>query len=176
MSRWPFPGRSRSCGSTASAASLPARRHGPRRQGPAFLLGTSDHAAGKSERAEILAAHLAIHQTMLANEAMVGHVKALGWANKLKPLPRKSMAEEIARIDSRISRIKQDYGVDVRYKYSHDEFIPAVWHSVGEGTHCLSSMCRRCSMKSTAFWPWFRRRYPGKTWRASICSMTSKSG
>lgn len=28
----------------------------------------------------------------------------------------------------------KDYGVDVHYKYSHKEFIPAVWHDVGEGT------------------------------------------
>jgi hypothetical protein len=103
-------------------------------KGLPFLLGTSDYETGKTERAEILAAHLAIYKTMLGNEAIVGRVKALGWSDKLKPQPRRSTAEEIARIDSRISRIKKDYGVDVHYKYSHKEFIPAVWHDVGAGT------------------------------------------
>ena len=103
-------------------------------KGLPFVLGTSDPTAGKSERADILCAHLAIYKTLLDNETIVGHVKALGWSGKLTPVPHKSMAEEIARIDSRISKIKKDYGVNVCYKYSHDEFIPAVWHSVGHGT------------------------------------------
>jgi len=77
-------------------------------KGLPFLLGTSDYETGKTERAEILASHLAIYKTMLGNEAIVGRVKALGWSDKLKPQPRRSAAEEIARIDSRISRIKKD--------------------------------------------------------------------
>lgn len=103
-------------------------------KGLPFLMGTTDLATGKSERAEILAAHLAIHKTMLADEAITARMNALGWTEKLKQLPRKSPAEEIARIDARINRIKQDHGVDVHYKYVHKDFIPAVWHSVGEGS------------------------------------------
>ena len=91
-------------------------------KGLPFLLGTSDFEAGRTERAEIQAAHLAIYKTMLGNEAIVERVKALGWTAKLKPQPRRSVAGEIARIDSRITRIKKDYGVDVHYKYSHKDF------------------------------------------------------
>ena len=103
-------------------------------KGLPFLVGTTDLATGKSERGEILAAHLAIYQGKLDDAAIAAHVKALGWADKLAPRPHRTINEEIARIDSRIEKIQQDHGVKVLYKYSHDEFIPAVWHSVGKGT------------------------------------------
>jgi len=103
-------------------------------KGLPFLVGTTDHAHGRAERAEIIAAHLAIYQSMLSDDAVTARMKALGWQKKLIPRPTTSPDDEIARIDSRISRIKADHGVDVHYKYVHEEFIPAVWHSVGEGT------------------------------------------
>ena len=103
-------------------------------KGLPFLVGTTDHAHGRAERAEILAAHLAIYQSMLSDDAVTARMKALGWEKKLKPRPTTSIDDEIARIDSRIRRIKEEHGVDVHYKYVHEEFIPAVWHSVGEGT------------------------------------------
>lgn len=103
-------------------------------KGLPFLVGTTDRATGKSERSEILAAHLAIYKTMLSDEAVTARIKAIGWAEKLTPRPRISSGEEIDRIESRISRIKQDHGVDVHYKFVHKDFIPAIWHSVGVGT------------------------------------------
>lgn len=103
-------------------------------KGLPFLLGTTDAATGKAERGEIVASHLAIYKSALGDEAIAARVRALGWAEKLKPEPRRSSAEEIARIDERVAKIKKDYGVNVRYKYVHKDFIPAVWHSVGEGS------------------------------------------
>jgi hypothetical protein len=103
-------------------------------KGLPLLVGTSDLATGKAERAEILAAHLAIYKSRLDDGAVAARVKALGWSGKLIPRPRRSVDEEIAMIDSRIGKIRKDHGVEVHYKYSHKEFIPAVWHSVGKGT------------------------------------------
>lgn len=103
-------------------------------KGLPFLVGTTDLAAGKAERGEIVASHLGIYQAVLGDEAIASRLKALGWAEKLKPEPRRSSADEIARIDERVEKIKKDYGVNVRYKYVHKEFIPEVWHSVGEGS------------------------------------------
>jgi len=99
-----------------------------------FLVGTTDLATGTTERGDILASHLAIYQTKLTDEAVAARIKALGWEDKLVSRPQLTSAEEIARIDQRVARIKEQHGVDVHYKYVHETFIPAVWHSVGEGT------------------------------------------
>lgn len=99
-----------------------------------FFLGAIAPSAPKTEKSEILAAHLALYKTMLSDDAVITRVKALGWDAKLVTSPKISSNQEIARIDSRIHKIKQDHGVDVHYKYIHEDFIPAIWHSIGEGS------------------------------------------
>jgi hypothetical protein len=103
-------------------------------KGLPFLVATTDAKTGGSERAEIQVAHLAIYQSLLGDDAVVARLKALGWEDRLRPVPKVPIEDEIARIDERVARIKEDYGVDVHYKYDHKTFIPEVWHSVGEGS------------------------------------------
>ena len=118
-------------GKRCTASTTAGMAAGPK--GLPFLVGATDLATGKSERGEILAAHLAIHERMMDDDEIVARIKALGWEKRLEPKPQTPQAEAIPRIDARIARIAKDHRVDVHYKYDHDTFIPAVWHDVGEG-------------------------------------------
>lgn len=95
-----------------------------------FLVGCSD-AAGTAERAEILAAHLALHPRRLGDERLAARMRALGWADRLEPRPRPDAAAEIARTADRVARIERDFGVVVRYEFS-PEILPAAWRAGNE--------------------------------------------
>lgn len=100
-------------------------------RGLPFLVGCSD-GTGKAERAEILAAHLALHRRPLDDERIAARMRALGWGDRLEPPPRPDAAAEIARVAERVARIERDYGVTVRYEYEED-FIPNAWRAGSEG-------------------------------------------
>ena len=95
-----------------------------------FLVGCSD-VAGKAERAEILAAQVAIHSRCLDDERIASRLRALGWGDRLQPRPRPDAATEIARTSERVARIERDYGVKVQYQYGED-FLPEPWRAGNE--------------------------------------------
>lgn len=99
-------------------------------RGLPFLVGCSD-VTGKAERAEILAAHLAIHPRRLDDQRIAARVRALGWADRLEPRPRPDAAAQVARTAERVARIERDHGVKVRYEYGAD-FLPAPWRAGNE--------------------------------------------
>ena len=96
-------------------------------RGLPFLVGCSD-SAGKRERADILCAHLAIHPRRLDDARIAARLEALGWADRLEPVPPRDLAAEIARIPERVARLEREHGVKIQYEDTVD-FIPAPWRA-----------------------------------------------
>lgn len=100
-------------------------------KGLPFLVGCSD-SSGKAERAEILAAQLAIHPRRLDDERMAARINALGWNDRPEPRSRQDVAAEVARIAERVAAIERKHGVKVRHEYT-EEFIPVPWRAGSDG-------------------------------------------
>lgn len=98
-----------------------------------FVVGTVDFEGGGHERSDIAIAHLAIHGRPLTTESIQARLNALNWAERMTAHPRE---EPVASedLDRRIVRIEEEHGVKVFYKYSHEDFIPEIWHQAMRGT------------------------------------------
>jgi hypothetical protein len=98
-----------------------------------FVVGAVDAEEGVQERSDIAIAHLAIHGKPLTTESIQARLSALNWAERMKAHPRE---EPVASedLDRRIARIEEEHGVKVLYKYSHEDFIPEIWHQAMRGT------------------------------------------
>ena len=100
-------------------------------RGLPLLVGCSN-AAGTAERAEILAAHLAVYPRRLAAERITAHAASLGLPGWARPRPHRDTAAEIARTAERVAAIEQDHGVIVQYRYSPEVFLPEAWRPTSE--------------------------------------------
>jgi hypothetical protein len=96
-----------------------------------LLVGCSN-AAGTAERAEILAAHLAVYPRRLAAERITAHAASLGLPGWARPRPHRDTAAEIARTAERVHAIERDHGVIVQYRYSPEVFLPESWRATSE--------------------------------------------
>jgi hypothetical protein len=100
-------------------------------RGLPLLVGCSN-AAGTAERAEILAAHLAVYPRRLAAERITAHAASLGLPGWARPRPARDAAAEIARTAERVAAIERHHGVIVQYRYSPEVFLPEAWRPASE--------------------------------------------
>ena len=98
-------------------------------RGLPVLVGCSN-VAGTAERAEILAAHLALYPRRLPDERIAARAAMLGPANPATPTA--SPGTEADRTTERVAAIERDHGLVVKYIYSVEEFLPEPWRNTSE--------------------------------------------